>query len=200
MQRLGEDTSRRRTSEQAVIGRFWSAPIQNYWNAVADELILDRHSDVAGSARTLALLDLGVADATITLYDGKYTYRLWRPITAIRLADTDDNPRTHADPNWTPLATTPADPSYPGAHSVISATAATVLGAAFGDRVSFTVTSPTLPGVTRSFDSLHDAAVEAGLSRIYAGIHTRLDHVAGLTLGDQVGQYTLRNALDPVRG
>jgi hypothetical protein len=196
VQRLGEVTSRRRTPEQTVIGQFWSAPIQNYWNAIADELILARHSDVAGSARTLALLDLGVADATIALYDGKYAYRLWRPITAIRLADTDGNPRTHADPNWTPLATTPADPSYPGAHSVISATAATVLGAAFGDRVSFTVTSPTLPGVSRSFDSLRDAADEAGLSRIYAGVHTRLDHAAGLTLGDQVGQYTLRNALD----
>lgn len=197
---LGEDNSRTRTAEQTVIGQFWSAPIQNYWNAIADELILARHTDVAGSARTLALLDLGLADAAIALYDAKYAYRLWRPITAIRLADTDGNPRTHADPNWTPLATTPADPSYPGAHSVISATAATVLAAAFGDGVSFTVSSPTLPGVTRSFDSLHAAAIEAGVSRIYAGVHTRVDHEAGLTLGNDVGQYTLRNALEPVRG
>jgi membrane-associated phospholipid phosphatase len=149
------------------------------------------------SARTLALLDLGLADATIALYDAKYAYRLWRPITAIRLADTDGNPDTEPDPTWTPLTTTPTDPSYPGAHSVISATAATVLAAAYGDHVSFTATSPTLPGVTRTFGTLHDAAIEAGLSRIYAGVHTRLDHNAGLTLGTQVGQYTLRHELDP---
>jgi len=196
---LGQDSSTTRTAEQTTIGQFWSAPIQNYWNAIADEVTLARHSDTASSAHMFALLDLGLADAAIAFYDAKYAYRLWRPITAIRLADTDGNPRTEADPTWTPLAATPADPSYPGAHSVISATAATVLTAAYGDHASFTVSSPTLPGVTRFFDSFHDAAIEAGLSRIYAGVHTRLDHNAGLILGAQVGQYTL-NALSDDRG
>ena len=85
--------------------------------------------------RTFALLDLGLADATIAMYDAKYTYRLWRPITAIRLADTDGNPLTTGDPTWTPLATTPADPSYPGAHSTLSAAAATILTSLYGDDV-----------------------------------------------------------------
>jgi membrane-associated phospholipid phosphatase len=190
---LGQDTSTTRTSEQTTIARFWAGPIQNYWNAIADDVTLARHSDVETSARNFALLDLGLADATIALYDAKYTYRLWRPITAIRLADTDGNPMTTADPNWTPLATTPADPSYPGAHSTISAAAATILTMAFGN-AAFSVTSPALPGVTRSFADFHAAATEAGLSRIYAGIHTRLDHRAGLLLGTEVGQYTLANA------
>jgi hypothetical protein len=194
---LGQNTSTTRTAEQTTIGQFWAAPIQNYWNAIADEVVLAHHSDIRTAARTLALLDLSLADATIAFYDAKYTYRLWRPITAIRLADTDNNPLTTADPAWTPLATTPADPSYPGAHSVISGAAATVLTALYGNHLSIAVTSPTLPGITRTFHNFRDVATEAGLSRIYAGVHTRLDHLAGLTLGDQIGQYTLRHALTP---
>jgi hypothetical protein len=194
---LGQNTSTTRTAEQTTIGQFWAAPIQNYWNAIADEVVLAQHSDIRTAARTLPLLDLSLADATIAFYDAKYTYRLWRPITAIRLADTDNNPLTTADPAWTPLATTPADPSYPGAHSVISGAAATVLTALYGNHLSIAVTSPTLPGITRTFHNFRDVATEAGLSRIYAGVHTRLDHLAGLTLGDQIGQYTLRHALTP---
>jgi membrane-associated phospholipid phosphatase len=72
-----------------------------------------------------------------------------------------------------------------------------VLASFFGDNQSFAVTSPALPGVTRSFDSFSAAATEAGLSRIYAGVHTRLDHVAGLTLGHDVANFVLDNALLP---
>lgn len=194
---LGQDNSTTRTAEQTTIGNFWAAPIQNYWNAIADDAVLARHSDIKTSARALALVDLGLADATIALYDAKYAYRLWRPITAIRLADADTNPLTTADPTWTPLSTTPADPSYPGAHSTLSAAAATVLTALYGDHLRITVSSPTLPGVTRGFDDFHDVMTEAGLSRIYAGVHTRLDHVAGVALGREVGRYTLRHALIP---
>ena len=193
---LGQDISTSRTAEQTTIGKFWAAPIQNYWNAITEQVAITHRDDIDTTARTFALLNLGLADATIALYDAKYTYRLWRPITAIRLADTDANPLTTPDPTWAPLATTPADPSYPGAHSTLSATAATILAARYGNHVSFTITSPTLPGTTRSFDSLAAAATEAGLSRIYVGLHTRLDHEAGLTLGDQIGRYTLRHALN----
>jgi hypothetical protein len=192
---LGQDTSTTRTPEQTTIANFWSAPIQNYWNSIAQDVALAHHDDIDETARTFALLDLGLADATIAMYDAKYTYRLWRPITAIRLADTDGNSLTTGDPTWTPLATTPADPSYPGAHSTISAAAATILTALYGDHAAFTVSSPTLPGVARAFDNFQAAAIEAGLSRIYAGVHTRLDHQAGLALGAQVGRYTLHNAL-----
>jgi hypothetical protein len=191
---LGQDTSTSRTAEQTTIGNFWSAPIQNYWNAIAQDVTLAHHDDLDETARTFALLDLGLGDATIAMYDAKYTYRLWRPITAIRLADTDGNPLTTADPTWSPLATTPADPSYPGAHSTLSATAAAILTSLFGGHASFTVTSPTLPGVTRGFENFHAAANEAGLSRIYAGVHTRLDHEAGLALGARVARYILHNA------
>jgi membrane-associated phospholipid phosphatase len=191
---LGRDTSTSRTAEQTTIGNFWSAPIQNYWNAIAQDVALAHHDDIDETARTFALLDLGLGDATIAMYDAKYTYRLWRPITAIRLADTDGNPLTTADPTWSPLANTPADPSYPGAHSTLSATAAAILTSLYGGHASFTVTSPTLPGVTRAFENFNAAASESGLSRIYAGVHTRLDHRAGLALGARVARYILHNA------
>jgi membrane-associated phospholipid phosphatase len=195
VKRLGRDTSTSRTAERTTIANFWSAPIQNYWNAIAADVALARRDDVDTSARTFALLDLGLADATIAMYDAKYTYRLWRPITAIRHADADGNPFTSGDTTWTPLAATPADPSYPGAHSTISSAAATILTSLYGDNTSFTVSSPVVPGVTRTFDSFRAAATEAGLSRIYAGVHTRIDHRAGLDLGARVGRYMLHHAL-----
>ncbi len=138
-----------------------------------------------------AALDLSFADSTIAFYDAKYHYQLWRPITAIRLADTDGNAATIGDPTWTPLAVTAADPSYPGAHSTISAAAALVLSAFFGDSDPIRVSSPASPGVVRTFASYSDAATEAGLSRIFAGQHTRIDHEAGVQLGDDVARFVL---------
>jgi PAP2 superfamily len=198
VQSLGSATSTTRTPEQTEIGKFWSPPIQNFWNQIAEELAAAHHTNLPTTARLFAALNLSFADSAIGFYDAKYTYQLWRPVTAIRLAGTDGNPNTVADPNWVPLAgNTPADPSYPGAHSTISAAGAEVLASFFGDQQSFSVTSPAVPGVTRSFDSFRDAANEAGLSRIYAGVHTRLDHFAGLKLGRDVANFVLHNALLP---
>jgi PAP2 superfamily len=195
---LGSATSATRTAEQTEIGKFWNPPIQNFWNQIAQTVALAHHSDLATTARLFAALNLSLADSAIAFYDAKYTYRLWRPVTAIRLADGDGNPATSADPNWLPLAgNTAADPSYPGAHSTISAAARDVLASFFGDRQRFAVTSPALPGVTRSFTSFSAAEEEAGLSRIYAGQHFRFDHEAGLRLGNQVARFVLGNALLP---
>ena len=198
VQSLGSATSTTRTSEQTVIGRFWNPPIQNFWNQIAQTVALARHSDLPTTARLFAAMNLSFADSAIAFYDAKYTYRLWRPVTSIRLADTDGNPLTVADPTWLPLSgTTAADPSYPGAHSTISAAGAEVLASFYGDHQSFSVTSPALPGVTRSFTSFGAVAQEAGLSRIFSGQHTRLDHLAGLTLGHDVAGFVLHNALLP---
>ncbi len=199
VQSLGSAISTTRTAEQTEIGKFWNPPIQNFWNQIAGTVAAAHHSDLPTTARLFADLNLSFADSAIAFYDAKYTYRLWRPVTAIRLADSDGNPNTVADPNWLPLAgNTAADPSYPGAHSTISAAGAEVLASFFGGDQHFSVTSPALPGVTRSFTSFTAAAREAGLSRIFSGQHTRLDHVAGLTLGREVAGFVLHNALVPV--
>jgi PAP2 superfamily len=195
---LGSVSSTTRTPEQTQIGKFWNPPIQNFWNQIAQTVALAHQSDLPTTARLFEGLNLSFADSAIAFYDAKYSYRLWRPVTAIRLADTDGNPNTVADANWLPLSgTTAADPSYPGAHSTISAAGADVLGSFYGNDDSFSVTSPALPGVTRSFSSFSDAAEEAGLSRIFSGQHTRLDHVAGLELGHDVAGFVLHHALLP---
>src|SRR5437773_7114604 len=188
---LGQDSSTSRTADQTLIGRFWAPPIWNTWNAIAEESALAHHANLEQTAAMFAALDLSFADSAIAMYDAKYHFQLWRPITAIRLADTDGNPATIGDPTWTPLAVTAADPSYPGAHSTISATGATVQSAFFGNQDQISVTSDVLPGVVRTFASFSDVATEAGLSRIYAGQHTRLDHEAGLALGHAVAQFVL---------
>jgi membrane-associated phospholipid phosphatase len=198
VQAVGSATSTTRTAEQTEIGKFWNPPIQNFWNQIAETVAAAHHSDLPTTARLFAALNLSFADSAIAFYDAKYAYQLWRPVTAIRLADTDGNPDTVADPTWLPLAgNTAADPSYPGAHSTISGAGAVVLASFYGDGQAFSVTSPALPGVTRAFTSFSAAAEEAGISRIFSGQHTRLDHVAGLGLGHRVADFVLRNALLP---
>ncbi|MDQ1434913.1 MAG: hypothetical protein QOF59_1729 [Actinomycetota bacterium] len=188
---VGRDTSTTRTADQTIEAKFWSAPIWNYWNQIADDAVLAHHTDLSQAARLFADMDMSFADGAIAFYDAKYHYDLWRPITAVREAATDGNPATIADPNWTPLASTPGDPSYPGAHSVISSAGATVLSAFFGSHEAITVTSEVLPDVVRHFDSYRAAAREAGSSRIFAGVHTRLDHDAGLRLGRRIADLVL---------
>src|SRR5262249_22706380 len=147
-------------------------------------------------ARVFALLNIAEADAHITCWDAKYTYNLWRPVTAIRAADTDGNPDTEADAGWTPLLVTPNFPSYTSAHSTVSAAAAGVLTALFGADYSFTVSAESVT-YTRSFDSFDAAAAEAGQSRIYGGIHNQFDNQAAQVSGHAVGQFVVGNFLRP---
>ncbi len=192
---LGAATGSTRTADQTEIGLFWNPPIWATWNRIAETAALGHHGSLSETARTFAALNLTFADSVIAFYDAKYTYRLWRPVTAIQRADTDGNPDTTADPNWTPLSATAPDPSYPGAHGTISAAGAETLAAIYGNDFAFDVTSTALPGVERSFTSFSEAADEATVSRIYNGNHTRIDQVAGENLGRDVAQFVLRSAL-----
>lgn len=187
------------TADQMLTGFFWNGAIQNYWNEITQTAALANRLTVPETARLFALLNLTFADCVIAFYDAKYTYQLWRPVTAIRAADTDNNPDTIADPNWLPeVKNTAPDPSYPGAHAVISAAGALVLNSVLGgDQFSFNVTSEVMPGVERSFASFSAAAQEATLSRIFAGVHTRVDENAGAQLGANVAQFVLSNFLLP---
>ena len=136
-------------------------------------------------------------------YDAKYVYNFWRPVTAIRAAiDANLNPDTIADPNWLPEVTTTApDPSYPGAHAVISEAAAEVLRSFFGrDHFDFNVTSEVMPAVERSFTNFSAASEEATLSRIFAGQHLRSDLTSGHRLGHDVADFVVDHFLTPVRG
>ena len=198
VQSLGFITSTTRTPEQTQIGTFWNGNVQDLWNEIAQTAALGHHLGLAHSARLFALLNISLADGTIALFEAKYNYRFWRPVTAIELAGDDGNPNTNPNPNWLPLTTkTAPDPSYPGAHSTISFAGAEVLKFYFGDQFAFDVTSESLLGAKRHFTSFSAAAQEAGLSRIYAGQHFRTDHVAGKGLGKKVAESVVDTILLP---
>ena len=194
---LGIAGSTTATADEALTGRFWNGAIQNYWNEIAQTASLAHDLTTAENARLFALLNLSFADAVIAFYDAKYTYNFWRPVTAIRAAATDGNPETEPDPNWLPeVGNTAPDPSYPGAHAVISAAGAEVLTSFFRKHhFEFNVTSEVMPGVVRSFTSFPATAEEATLSRVFAGQHFFFDLTAGHRLGSDVADFVGDNSL-----
>jgi hypothetical protein len=187
------------TNDEKLTGSFWGGAIQNYWNEITQTASRVHNLTTAQSARLFALLNLSLADGVIAFYDAKYTYNFWRPVTAIRAANIVDNLEILADPNWLPQAIkTAPDPSYPGAHAVISAAGAHVLISFFErDRFELEVTSEVLPGVDRSFTSFSAASEEATLSRIFAGQHFHFDLTTGQRLGREVAEFVFDNFLTP---
>src|SRR5947209_10636056 len=179
---LGRVDSTTRSPDQTQIAFFWRDPTAaayafGHWNEIAQQVSAERGLDLVGDARLFALLNIAEADAIISTWDAKYTYNLWRPVTAIRYAgDSTLNPATVSDPTWTPLIVTPNFPSYTSAHSTVSGAAAAVLTSLFAADYHFSTGSDGLPGVTRSFGSFAAAAEEAGQSRIYGGIHYQFDN------------------------
>jgi PAP2 superfamily len=192
---LGRLNSTTRTADETAIGKFWgAAPIWVVWNQIADQAGVGFGNSLEQNARVLAQLDTTLADGAIALYDAKYAYHRWRPITAIT-ATEQGNTNTTSDPGWLPLANTANDPSYPGAHAEFSQAAATVLQDFYGtDVFTFSLTNTTV-GITRSFDSFSQASDEASASRIFAGQHFRYDENAGQALGGQVADFVVDHAL-----
>src|SRR6202035_657487 len=99
---LGLITSTTRTADQTQIGKFWNGNIQDFWNEIAQTAALEHHLDLAQSAHLFALLNISLADTVIAFFEAKYTYDLWRPVTAIEMAGSDDYPETEPDPGWVP--------------------------------------------------------------------------------------------------
>jgi hypothetical protein len=197
---LGSSISTTRTAEQTAVATFWAdgsgtVTPPGHWNVIARDVATAQGNTVAQNARLFALLNVALADAAICAWDCKYADNLWRPITAIRAADTDGNSATSADPTWTPLLATPPFPEYVSGHSTFSGAAATVLASFFGaDDIAFTTTSEDLPGVARSFNSFWEAAAEAGLSRVFGGIHFMSGNQQGLQSGARLGAFVTEHA------
>ncbi len=205
--RLGGLTSDQRTEEQRAIAVFWAdgagtATPPGHWNRIATDVIVKESLSLVDSARTYALLNVALADAGIAAWGAKYFYDIWRPIDAIRMADLDGNILTVSESNWIPLLKTPPFPSYVSGHSTFSQAAATVLAGLFGDQYAFTSSTDGHTGlsqrpiatsivVTRHFISFAQAALEAGVSRVYGGIHFTFDNTAGLDLGKRIGEESL---------
>ncbi len=190
---LGERNSTARTAEQTEIAFYWRDQAGTYtpagrWAQIAEEVLAQGGYSTATNAWVMGVLNFVQADGAIAAWDAKYTYGAWRPVTAIRLADTDGNPLTEADPNWNSLLTTPNHPDYLSGHATCSAASAYALTMMLGE-IAFSNESIGLPGVTRHFDNFIDAALEAGKSRIYGGIHFDYANVDGIETGRQVAEF-----------
>jgi hypothetical protein len=167
---------------------------------VAADFSRARHLSQSDNARLFALLSMAQADAAISCWDSKLHFLLWRPITAIRLADTDGNGATTAQPTWTPLLTTPPYPDYDSGHQSISGSSQFVLRAYFGNETPVTGTSEGMPSVSRSFASFTAAADEALMARIWSGIHFRTAMEHTRIRAERVAHYVLTNAAQRVNG
>jgi hypothetical protein len=198
---MGSLNSTLRSADQTDACRFWQASTPAFlWNRVALDLIAAGDDDLSDHARLLALMNLATADAQIACWDSKYFFEFWRPVTAIRLADTDGNDDTVVDTEWTPLLVTPPFPEYTSGHSCASSGAATVLAAYFGDATSFTVKSQTDLGWTRSFSSFSASLVEVADARVFAGIHFRTACAVGVEMGAGVAEYVMGNLMERLHG
>jgi len=200
VQEIGKSDSLTRTPDQTVIAKFWANGAGTFtppghWNQIAEEAATLTGQSLEDSARLFALLNFALADAAISCWDAKYQYNLWRPVTAIRQADTDNNPNTTADPLWTPLITTPPFPEYTSGHSTFSGAADPVMSSVFGSDYGFADRGDRTINTLRTFENFSEAADESGMSRIYGGIHFMSANVDGLSAGRNVGNYVVQNFL-----
>jgi hypothetical protein len=194
---FGSLTSAVRTADQTDTGLFWQANGAGLFNSIFRQLAVTQDLDIAEAARMFAMADLAGADGAIACWNDKYYYRFWRPITAIRLAGTDGNPATEADPTWVPLFTTPAFPEHPSGHTCISGAVVRTLQEFFGtDKVAFSTFS-TFSGTTRSFERFSQAIKEVIDARVWSGIHFRTADVQGSVMGKKISHYLEKHYFAP---
>jgi vanadium-dependent haloperoxidase-like protein len=211
VQRLGGDdvtTPSARTDEQTEIALFWVESSPLMWNRIARSVSTAEGLDPWENARLFGLLNIALADGYVGSFDAKYHYLFWRPVTAIRLADTDDNPATTVDETWTPLLGNPPIPDYPSGHATEGGAAAQVLSRFFHtDKMSFSACSFTLPvgqtcsdasPILRQFTSFSQAMDENAVSRIFVGFHFRDAVETGIRHGKKIGTWTVNRVMRPV--
>jgi hypothetical protein len=193
---IGARNSTVRTAEQTTIGRFWFLVGPRSYNPIVRQAAMAKKMDVVDCARLFALTSIAGFDAIVAVFDAKYQYNFWRPVTAIRNADITQNPATSREESWLPLGDTPMHPEYPCAHCITSAAVSTVLRNIVGDEFGeFSLTSPTAPGVTRKWTRLQDYSDEVANARIYAGFHYRFSTEVGKDMGTKIGELTVLTQL-----
>jgi hypothetical protein len=196
----GGKASTKRSALQTETARFWLMVGPQAYHPFARQLVTAKQMSVEDSARFMALAAVGLCDGLIALFDAKYHYNFWRPITAIRNGDIDDNPATERQATWQPIDNTPLHPEYPCAHCVLSGSIAGVVKAALGteDIPEVAATSVTAPGVTHRWTNMTVFADEVANARIWAGFHYRFSTQVGTGMGRQIGEYVVKNVMQPV--
>ena len=183
---MGGEESPRRTPRQTEAAFFWAdgpgtATPAGHWNEIAQGMAIRQRNTVSQNARLFALLNLAMVDAGITCWRCKYEYRRWRPLSAIHYAEFDGNTRTRKDEDWEPLLKTPMHPEYVSSHSAFAGAAEVVLGSFFGS-IPVEVATEASGLANRSYDNVHLASEEAGLSRVYGGVQFPSGNENGLAL------------------
>ena len=192
----GARNSTTRTDEQTTIGRFWFVVGARTYNPIVKQAAIAKGMDIVDCARLFALTSMAGNDAIVAVFDAKYHYNFWRPITAIRNADITGNPATPRDASWLPLGETPMHPEYPCAHCITSAAVGAVLQSVVGNEFGeFSLTSPTAPGVTRKWTRIQEYSDEVANARIYAGFHYRFSTEVGKEMGRKIGELTMATQL-----
>jgi hypothetical protein len=194
---LGAINSTTRTAEQTEIGLFYTDPGPAQTGRCFRQLAMEQGMDLADNARLFGALYASLADSAIASFEAKYYYGFWRPITAIRAADTDGNPDTEVDPTWTPLVSTPNHPDYVSTHSATWGGFSEALRQFFGTkRINITQTS-VVTGTTHNFTSTDDVNKEIIDARVYVGIHTRTADVHGVLMGKRIAKYIAKHYFQP---
>jgi hypothetical protein len=200
VEKYGSATSADRSPDQTAVALFFSGNVGIQMNAALRDQAAGRNLDITDSARMFAAVDMTVADALITTWRAKLQYGSWRPITAIRLADTDGNPATAPDPAWTPLLVTPNYPDYISGYNAVIAAASGTLDHLFGPRsLHLTLISTAAPGAVRQYDSGAALRSDVVNARIWLGIHFRTADTAARTMGVHLAGWTSRHCFQPVR-
>jgi len=167
-------------------------------NRVLRAEVVSDGKDLLAHARIFALLNVAFMDSVIAVFDAKYTYLFWRPVTAIRNADVDGNDRTGLDATWSSYQVTPPHPEYPAAHGSVTTAGTRVLERYFGQHYAFNATAPAVPGVTRTYESFDAFNEDAGWARIAGGMHFRNSIEVGQRQGKSVGNWVMGHILQPL--
>ncbi|HEX6124868.1 MAG TPA: vanadium-dependent haloperoxidase [Pyrinomonadaceae bacterium] len=187
---IGSKNSKIRTQDQTDIAKFWEATGAVIYHGLVRSVADSPGRDVTQNARLFMAVTQATDDAMIAVFDAKYHYNFWRPITAIRNGDIDGNDATERDPSWTPFINTPVHPEYPCAHCIISGTIGTILEAEVGNGPvpTFATTSPTASNSRRTWMKLEDFIQEVANGRIYDGVHFRTSAEVGTEMGKKIGR------------
>ncbi len=186
---LGGKSNSRRTAEQTQIAAFWEATLPPIFNGIVLSVADVPGREVTQNARFFAAVAQAADDALLAVFDAKYHYNFWRPVTAIRNGDLDGNDATERDASWTPFIETPMHPEYPCAHCTVAAAVGTVVQAEIGTGSvpTLTTTSYLVKGTARKWTKIDDFVQEVGNARVYDGVHFRNSTEVGTAMGKQVG-------------
>ncbi len=196
---MGAKTGSSRTALQTETALFFGGPLVVQLQEAFRDYTARHHLGIAETARLFAAGNTSATDAVVTAWDAKLHYGFWRPITAVRLADTDGNPATEADPQWQPLLVTPPHPDYISGHTAVAgAVTQTLTGILGTTRLDFNVSSE-ITGTTRHYEYADQFNEDVINARVWSGIHSRTADTAGCRAGNRIGVWTLTHYFQPLR-